>query len=87
MGRGRSLNRQPRHGTTGKALPGYEIRLVDDQDEPVKQGEIGDMHVKGPTRAIFYWNNRERSQQTFAGEWTKSGARDPRCGIGSGGRR
>ena len=62
-----------RYGTTGKPVPGYEIRLVDDQGEPVKQGEIGDMHVKGPTRAIFYWNNRERSHQTFAGEWTKSG--------------
>lgn len=73
MGRGQSLNRQPRHGATGKAVPGYEIRLVDDQDEPVKQGEIGDMQVKGPTRAILYWNNRERSHQTFSGEWTKSG--------------
>jgi benzoate-CoA ligase len=62
-----------RYGTTGQAVPGYEIRLVDDQGEPVKQGEIGDMQVKGPTRAILYWNNRERSHQTFAGEWTKSG--------------
>jgi benzoate-CoA ligase len=62
-----------RYGTTGQAVPGYEIRLVDDQGEPVKRGEIGDMHVKGPTRAIVYWNNRERSHQTFAGEWTKSG--------------
>jgi benzoate-CoA ligase len=62
-----------RYGTTGIAVPGYEIRLVDDQGEPVKRGEIGDMHVKGSTRAILYWNNRERSHQTFAGEWTKSG--------------
>jgi benzoate-CoA ligase len=62
-----------RYGTTGIAVPGYEIRLVDEQCEPVKRGEIGDMHVKGPTRAILYWNNRERSHQTFAGEWTKSG--------------
>ena len=70
------ISNQPndlRYGTTGKAVPGYEIRLVDDHGEPVKSGEIGDMHVKGPTRAILYWNNRERSQQTFAGEWTKSG--------------
>ena len=62
-----------RYGTTGKVVPGYEIRLVDDQGKPVKSGEIGDMHVKGPTRAILYWNNRERSHQTFSGEWTKSG--------------
>ena len=62
-----------RYGTTGRAVPGYEIRLVDDRGEPVKPGDIGDMQVKGPTRAILYWNNRERSQQTFSGEWTKSG--------------
>ena len=62
-----------RYGTTGQAVPGYEIRLVDDHGEPVTRGEIGDMQVKGPTRAILYWNNRERSQQTFSGEWTKSG--------------
>jgi benzoate-CoA ligase len=70
------MSNQPndvRYGTTGQAVPGYEIRLVDDHGEPVKRGNIGDMHVKGPTRAILYWNNRERSQQTFAGEWTKSG--------------
>jgi len=62
-----------RYGTTGKVVPGYEVRVVDEQGNPVKPGEVGDLQVKGPTRAIFYWNNRERSQQTFAGEWTKSG--------------
>ncbi len=62
-----------RYGTTGQAVPGYEIRLVDDRGDPVRAGDIGDMQVKGPTRAILYWNNRERSQQTFSGEWTKSG--------------
>ncbi len=62
-----------RYGTTGKPVPGYEVRLVDDHGEPVKPSEIGDMHVKGPTRAICYWNNRQRTHQTFAGEWTKSG--------------
>jgi benzoate-CoA ligase len=70
------MSNQPenvRYGTTGQAVPGYEIRLVDDQGVPVERGEIGDMHVKGATRAILYWNNRERSHQTFAGEWTKSG--------------
>ncbi len=70
------MSNQPenvRYGTTGLAVPGYEIRLVNDHGERVKQGEIGDMQVKGPTRAIMYWNNRERSHQTFSGEWTNSG--------------
>jgi benzoate-CoA ligase len=70
------MSNQPhdvRYGTTGKVVPGYEIRIVDEQGNAVKPGEIGDLQVKGPTRAILYWNNRERSQQTFAGAWTKSG--------------
>jgi benzoate-CoA ligase len=69
-----------RYGTTGQAVPGYEIRLVDDQGRPVPDGEVGDLHVAGPTRALLYWNNRERSHQTFEGTWTRSGDkyyRDP----------
>jgi benzoate-CoA ligase len=40
---------------------------------PVKQGEIGELLIKGPTSAIMYWNNREQSRWTFMGEWTRSG--------------
>jgi benzoate-CoA ligase len=62
-----------RYGTTGKPVPGYEVRLIDDEGGPVKQGEIGELQVAGPTSAKFYWNNRERSRNTFHGPWTKSG--------------
>ncbi len=62
-----------RYGTTGKPVPGYEIRLVDDEGHPVPQGEIGELQVRGPTSAAFYWNQRERSRQTFLGPWTRSG--------------
>jgi len=62
-----------RYGTTGKPVPGYEIRLVDDEGKPVAQGEIGELQVKGPTAAAGYWNQRERSRHTFLGEWTRSG--------------
>jgi benzoate-CoA ligase len=62
-----------RYGTTGKPVPGYEIRLVDDDGHPVAQGEIGELQVKGPTAAVGYWNQRERSRHTFMGEWTRSG--------------
>src|SRR6266481_4462243 len=62
-----------RYGTTGKAVPGYAIRLVDEAGAPVKPGEIGELQVAGPTSAAFYWNNRERSRTTFLGEWTRSG--------------
>jgi benzoate-CoA ligase len=62
-----------RYGTTGKPVPGYYIRLVDEEGRPVKPGEIGELQISGPTSAAFYWNNRERSRSTFLGAWTKSG--------------
>jgi benzoate-CoA ligase len=62
-----------RYGTTGKAVPGYELRLVDEQGGEVKDGELGELLIKGPTAANLYWNNREKSRSTFVGEWTRSG--------------
>jgi benzoate-CoA ligase len=62
-----------KYGTTGQPVPGYEIKLVDDEGKPVPQGELGELLVRGPTSAIMYWNNREQSRRTFMGEWTRSG--------------
>ena len=62
-----------RDGTTGKPVPGYDIRLVGDDGEAVKPGELGELQVRGPTSAVMYWNNREQSRGTFVGEWTRSG--------------
>jgi benzoate-CoA ligase len=62
-----------RHGTTGKAVPGYELRVVDEQGNDVKLGELGELLIKGPTAASLYWNNRAKSRSTFVGEWTRSG--------------
>jgi benzoate-CoA ligase len=62
-----------RYGTTGKPVPGYDIRLVDEDGKPVPKGEIGELQVSGPTGAAYYWNNREKSRATFLGAWTRSG--------------
>jgi benzoate-CoA ligase len=62
-----------RYGTTGKPVPGYRIRLVDDLGHDVGPNQLGDLHISGPTSAIHYWNNRERTQSTFVGPWTKAG--------------
>ena len=62
-----------KYGTTGKPVPGYEIRLVGDDGQEVPQGELGELHARGPTSAIMYWNNRAKSRTTFLGEWTRSG--------------
>jgi benzoate-CoA ligase len=63
-----------KYGTSGKPVPGYEIRLIDDDGAIVKsRGEMGELQVRGPTSAMMYWNNREQSRATFLGEWTRSG--------------
>jgi benzoate-CoA ligase len=62
-----------KYGTTGKPIPGYACKLVDDEGLPVKKGEMGELLVSGPSSAVMYWNNREQSRHTFMGEWTRSG--------------
>lgn len=62
-----------RYGTTGKPVAGYEIELRGEDGAPVAAGEIGDLFIKGPSSALMYWTNREKSQNTFLGGWTKSG--------------
>ena len=62
-----------RYGTTGKAVPGYELKIVADDGRECGTGEIGELQVSGPTAALMYWNNRAKTKATFAGEWTRSG--------------
>jgi benzoate-CoA ligase len=62
-----------KYGTTGKPVPGYDCKLVDDNGVTVKKGEMGELLISGPSAAVMYWNNREQSRHTFMGEWTRSG--------------
>jgi benzoate-CoA ligase len=62
-----------RYGSTGKPVPGYDIRLVDESGNAVGAGEIGELQISGASSAVQYWNNRERSLHTFLGPWTRSG--------------
>ena len=62
-----------RYGTTGKPVPGYRVRIVDDDGSPVGQGQTGELQIAGPTGAAGYWNNREKTRTTFLGPWTRSG--------------
>jgi benzoate-CoA ligase len=62
-----------RYGTTGWAVPGYELSLRDDNGQPVADGEVGDLFISGPSSALMYWNNRDKSRDTYQGAWTKSG--------------
>jgi len=61
------------YGTTGKAVPGYDVELRGEDGRPVGNGEIGDLFIRGPSAALMYWNNRVQTRATFQGEWTRSG--------------
>lgn len=56
-------------GSLGKAVPGYAVKLVDDEGKEVPRGEIGTMHVSGDSMAVMYWNRHEASKETFQGNW------------------
>lgn len=62
-----------RYGSSGTPIPNYEAMLVDDDGTVLGPGEIGEMLIKGPTASEGYWNQRDRSRRTFAGEWTHTG--------------
>ncbi len=74
---------QVRYGSTGWPVPGYAIDLRSDSGGPVPDGEPGDLFVQGPSAALMYWGNREKSRETFQGSWTKSGDKYVRNADGS----
>lgn len=61
------------YGTSGVAVPGYEVRCVDESGAEVGPGGIGEMLVRGASAADGYWNQRDKSRATFEGEWTRTG--------------
>ncbi len=60
-------------GSTGKPVPGYEARLVDEQGMPVKSGEVGNLRVRGDSTMAYYWNQHEKTKATLFGEWIATG--------------
>jgi benzoate-CoA ligase len=62
-----------RYGSTGWPVPGYEVELRGDDGQPVPDGEPGDLYIHGPSAAMMYWGNRQKTRDTFQGGWTKSG--------------
>jgi benzoate-CoA ligase len=61
------------YGTTGVPVPGYDVELRGEDGKPVADGEVGDLYIRGPSAALMYWTNREKTRATFQGDWTKSG--------------
>lgn len=62
-----------RPGTTGIAVPGYDLRILDDDGRPVEQGRPGTLYVRGPSLALGYWCRTDTTRQVFQGEWLCTG--------------
>lgn len=60
-------------GSSGKIIPGYEAKIVDDQGTVVAQGEIGNLLIKGDSTCSGYWNQHDKSKATFEGHWFRTG--------------
>ncbi|UOF89610.1 benzoate-CoA ligase family protein [Fodinisporobacter ferrooxydans] len=62
-----------RPGSTGLAVDGYEIKIVDEAGNPVPPNVPGDLLLKGDSLARGYWNIHETSKKKFVGEWYNTG--------------
>jgi 4-hydroxybenzoate-CoA ligase len=61
------------YGTSGTAVPGYELRVVGEDGSDTPDGEPGELLVRGASAGDGYWNQRDKSRRTFVGEWTHTG--------------
>ncbi len=64
-----------RPGTSGKPVPGYELKLLDENGAPVGDGEVGNLHVRGDSALAFYWHQHEKTKAAIDGEWFFTGDR------------
>lgn len=60
-------------GSSGTPVPGYEVKVVDEEGMPVPDGEVGNLWVKGESCSPFYWNKHDETKQAMRGEWFVSG--------------
>ena len=64
-----------RPGTSGKPVPGYELKLLDENGSPVGDGEVGNLHVRGDSALAYYWHQHEKTKAAISGEWFFTGDR------------
>src|SRR5258708_38025020 len=60
-------------GSSGKILPGFEAKITDESGRPAAPNEIGDLWVKCDSLCAGYWNQHERTKNTFVGQWFRTG--------------
>lgn len=64
---------QTRPGSAGRVIPGFEVRLEDDDRSLVSPGSIGNLWVRGPTTCLGFWHDHARTRQAIEGEWFRTG--------------
>jgi benzoate-CoA ligase family protein len=62
-----------RPGTSGKPVPGYEVKILDDAGKPVPKGESGRLWIRSESAAKYYWNKPEKTAETMIGGWLNTG--------------
>ena len=62
-----------RPGSTGKLVPGYEARLVDEQGQPTPTGELGTLQISGDSTTASYWNKHDKTKEVIQGRWISTG--------------
>lgn len=62
-----------RPGTSGTAVPGYEVKIVDDDGAEQPAGEPGQLLVRGESLTTGYWCRTETNRATFDGPWMRTG--------------
>ena len=60
-------------GSSGQIIPGYEAKIVDERGSAVAPNEIGDLLIKGDSTCSGYWNQHEKTKETFVGDWFRTG--------------
>ncbi|WP_024519955.1 benzoate-CoA ligase family protein [Bradyrhizobium sp. Tv2a-2] len=60
-------------GSSGKPVPGYELRLVGDDGLPIRTGNVGRLQVRGPSSSMEYWRQRTKTQEVIVGHWVATG--------------
>jgi benzoate-CoA ligase len=61
-----------RPGSLGRIVPGFAAEIVDAEGRPVPDGEPGRLRVRGGSTALCYWADKQKSRETFQGEWCTS---------------
>ena len=71
-----------RPGSSGLLIDGYDAALLDEDRRPVPDGEVGSLFIRGDSICDGYWNQTEKTRETFQDGWMRTGDRYSRDADG-----